>query len=353
MIRVMVVAVWTAGAAGALHAQPASAPAGAPAPGRVARLNEGFLRFVAALGPEHALARSAILEAWKTRYRDERPEDFVPEAVAVLHPAAARALALFDAGDLEGALRNFTVLGGDPDPFLAAHASYYRVRILTALGRYETAATEARRLIARADWLAAHTPFAPRVWLIRAAGAFRSLRFADALATLDALEARFAELPEPVRVGAAQLRLEIERREQGTLGEVAQVMDFVADRLRVADEGARLRHEQERIVALLDKLIQEHEQREAKGGGKCKQGGRRAQGDPARAGDRPRENSVAPGGAGRVGDLHGAPEARPGEAWGRLPPAERQRILQSIRERFPSRYRELVEQYYRSLAEEK
>ena len=32
---------------------------------------------------------------------------------------------------------------------------------------------------------------------------------------------------------------------------------------------------------------------------------------------------------------------------------ERERILQSIKERFPSRYRQLVEQYYRSLAEQK
>ena len=39
--------------------------------------------------------------------------------------------------------------------------------------------------------------------------------------------------------------------------------------------------------------------------------------------------------------------------WGQLPPAQRERILDSLRDRFPSRYRQLVEQYYRSLAEEK
>ena len=39
--------------------------------------------------------------------------------------------------------------------------------------------------------------------------------------------------------------------------------------------------------------------------------------------------------------------------WGKLPDAERDKILQSLRDRFPSRYRELVEQYYRALAEDK
>ena len=34
----------------------------------------------------------------------------------------------------------------------------------------------------------------------------------------------------------------------------------------------------------------------------------------------------------------------------RLTPAERERILQALRERFPARYRQLVEQYYEQLA---
>ncbi len=33
-----------------------------------------------------------------------------------------------------------------------------------------------------------------------------------------------------------------------------------------------------------------------------------------------------------------------------MPPAERERILQALRDNFPSRYRQLVEQYYEQLA---
>ena len=45
-------------------------------------------------------------------------------------------------------------------------------------------------------------------------------------------------------------------------------------------------------------------------------------------------------------------QANPGDAWGAMPDAERAEILQVIQDSFPGRYRTLVEQYYRALAEE-
>ena len=195
-----------------------------------------------------------------------------------------------------------------------------------------------------------HTPYAPHLWFIRALCQARNLRFDAASQTLKTLQARFSDAPEPVQVGAHQLRLEIERREQGTLGEIATVMQFVADRLRAADDSEPVRDRQREIVAMLDKLIAEHEQQENQGrGGGQPKSGQRPQSTPRAA----KNQSDASAGAGSIGDLHGVPDAEPGEMWGKLPPAERARVLQSIREKYPSRYRQLVEQYYRSLAEEK
>ena len=153
-------------------------------------------------------------------------------------------------------------------------------------------------------------------------------------------------------MGARQLLLEIERRERGTLEEVATVMGYSAARLRVADASPRVRTSQDEVIALLDKLIQDTEQQEKEQ--RQRSSGRRAAGTPQ---NRPRagaEQSALPdAGAGQIGEQHAAPRADPGEMWGRLPPAEREKILQSLRDRFPSRYRQLVEQYYRSLAEGK
>lgn len=40
------------------------------------------------------------------------------------------------------------------------------------------------------------------------------------------------------------------------------------------------------------------------------------------------------------------------DKWGELPEREREEALQFLRERFPARYKELIERYYRALAEE-
>ena len=62
------------------------------------------------------------------------------------------------------------------------------------------------------------------------------------------------------------------------------------------------------------------------------------------------QDSRLPGGSAKEGPLRERRRANPAEAWGSMPPAERERILQALRDSFPSRYRKLVEQYYEELA---
>ena len=57
------------------------------------------------------------------------------------------------------------------------------------------------------------------------------------------------------------------------------------------------------------------------------------------------------GGPGGSGPLHAA--RRNGNAWGQLPAHKRQQILQSMTEGFPAHYQQILERYYRRLAEEK
>ena len=319
---------------------------------RVERLNRAFLQHVRALGNESAIAVTTIVEGWENTYRGQLAESFVPDALAVLYPVYREALQAFDEQRSADVVRLLEPLRGHDDPFLAANADYFRIRALVTLGRYEEIEAALASIETRKDDYAAHTPYAPHLWFIKGFCEARNLRFEQATRSLEALDAQFGDIPEPVRVGAAQLLLEIQRRERGTLGEVATMMDYVADRLRAADRTERVRERQREIIALLDRLIEQQEQQEQQGGGSCPRGGQ-SQRPSQHAQQNPKQESDAPGGAGRVGDLHAAPGADPGEVWGKLPPAEREKILQSIRERFPSRYRQLVEQYYRALADEK
>lgn len=322
---------------------------------RIERLNASFLKHLDSLSGEHAIAATTIREGWKKTYRDQAPEGFVPDALAVLYPAYREALTAFDAGRTDDVLRGMASLRTHADPFLAANATYFHARASVDLGRFEEIESE---LAALGDGAALdpRTPYAPHILFLRGFVQARNLKFKESAETLGAIRQRHPDAPEAVQTGVRQLQLELERRETGGLDEVATVMQYVADRLRAIDATERVRARQDEVLALLDKLIEEEEKKEQSGGGggACKQkkpGSKRPGGkDKPRQG---REQSDAPDGSGEIGDLHQAPKADPGEMWGKLPPTEREKILQSLRDRFPSRYRQLVEQYYRSLAEQK
>jgi tetratricopeptide (TPR) repeat protein len=319
---------------------------------RTERLNRAFLAHVQELGPEHALAAGVVVQSWET-YRAEMPESFVPDALAVLYPPYRAALAAFDAQDHATAAGLFAPLRAHADPFVAANARYFHARALVEQGLLEEAEAQLPDLTAQQDELAGHTPYAPHLWFILGYCQAGNLRFDEATQTLRALEQTFPDAPEAVRIGTRQLLLELARRERGTLGEAATLMGYAAARLQAADATPRVRQRQEEVLALLDKLIADAEEQERQAA-QSRRGGRAA----GRAGGTPRapaELSQLPaaGGPAETGQQHAAPRADPGQMWGRLPPAQREKILQSLRDRFPSRYRQLVEQYYRSLAEEK
>jgi len=85
---------------------------------------------------------------------------------------------------------------------------------------------------------------------------------------------------------------------------------------------------------------------EGEGGGR---GGQRSSGQKNPGGGAQR--STLPTGPGSVGELR-SNRARPGEMWGKMPPHDREQLLQTLQKQFPSQYRELLEQYYKQLAKD-
>lgn len=327
------------------------AAARAGEPRHIDRLNQNFRAWLDS--HSSSLIADARLAPLSAESSPQRRAEWVETALEALYPAFLGALNELDRDEAAAARQKLAPLCDSDNPFLAAYARYFDVRAAVVLGLCE----EAEQLAAArfADWnvLAQHMQYAPHAAFLLAHCQAANLRFDAARQTLEQLRRDFADAPESVMVAARQLALEIERRETGTLGEAATIMDYSEQRLAVSDTGPRVREQQEEIVKLLDQLIQQAQQQEQKqgsgrGGGRGSQRGARPQ-QPQQGAE---ESRVAPG-AGRVGDLHTSPKADPGEMWGKLPPAEREKVLQRLREKYPSRYRQLVEQYYRSLAEGK
>jgi len=144
------------------------------------------------------------------------------------------------------------------------------------------------------------------------------------------------------------------------LGKALGMMDCAAGQLRKGETGEPVQHQQRRVIELLTQLIEQAEQQEQQqSSSSCKKcrgkGCRTCKGAQAAFSlnpNSPMKKSMLPGGVGGVGELERSQRARPGEEWGKMRPEERDKILQSLRKNFPSRYRQLVEQYYKQLAKE-
>jgi len=169
-----------------------------------------------------------------------------------------------------------------------------------------------------------------------------------ALESIDRLLEREAEIPARYARVARLLRADAVALDKESLDHVARRMRDVRRRLELGRAGAATREAQQGVVAGLDRLIEmiedqqqnDDESSAASGGG----GGGAGQG----AAGRPMDDS-------RIAGTRGDGEVRsrelaPGEAWGDLPPHERDQALQQIGREFPPHYREAIEQYFKRLA---
>lgn len=125
------------------------------------------------------------------------------------------------------------------------------------------------------------------------------------------------------------------------LGDIAADMQVVVKDLNKLKTGKPTQGTQKLIVAKLDELIEKLEQecQNCKGG--------QANANPSK----PAADSVIKAGPGGSGDLHAAKNG--GKKWGELPAHQREKILQSMTEGFPAHYQQILERYYKRLAEEK
>jgi hypothetical protein len=145
-----------------------------------------------------------------------------------------------------------------------------------------------------------------------------------------------ALLLNTVRILAA----EDEQPSADPLGDISQDMKVASHWLAKSSTDVLTQETQQDAVHKLDVLIAALEkQRQQMGNG-------RANMNPTQ----PMQDSRVKAGPGGMGKLHSANDE--GKKWAELPPHERERILQSMTDGFPSHYQGVLEQYFKRLAEE-
>jgi tetratricopeptide (TPR) repeat protein len=191
----------------------------------------------------------------------------------------------------------------------------------------------------------------------------------DSYGVLDGQTAR--ELTEQAERIAADYR--------DPLNTLGNKMDEVQKRLVQIDSGRLTQQKQREIVAMLDDLIATAEERSSSSSSsQGQQGQKQGQGECSACGGQGCSQCQGQGQGGKSGPAAGigvpsnpatlsrlvggavlrpqaVSEVRPSDPtddWGRLPPVERQKLLETFKETMPERYREMISDYYKKLAAE-
>jgi hypothetical protein len=306
-------------------------------------------RFLAGLEADASVpadARELIRASW-AKCDGCDAEEFLTQGLAVVSEKFRAGLDAYDADDygrcaaLMGELRDDTSLS------VAVSAAVYEIKSLVNLDRLVEAGRMIDALSRRGDGIvAAYSFFEAEVEFLRGYCLVADLQYEAAEGILAQFLADHPDASQRLRLAARQMLVELANRQPGRIGEVVDLMGFCERRLQHADSGSAVQTRQARVIELLDRLIEQAEQSEQASTGGSGSGGN------SESPKNPMQESQLPGGRPPESPLGPQRRANPGEAWGDMPPAERERILQALRESFPSRYRQLVEQYYEQLARE-
>jgi hypothetical protein len=173
----------------------------------------------------------------------------------------------------------------------------------------------------------------------RAVAEHRLLKPAECIATTAALLENADQAPRRYVTVARMMQKDIAGVKEDSLDHVSRRMDDVSRRLGLGRAGPKVRKIEDGVIESLDKMIKkmEDEQQDSSAASMVKT----APGEPMR--------DSQPGGGKGEGKVDRKPIGS-GRGWGDLPPKQREEALQRIGDDFPAHYREVIEEYFRRLA---
>jgi TolA-binding protein len=280
----------------------------------------------------------------------------ITEALRVLHPEFKDALTALGEENLGAAITRLMNLREGKNEWLAADASYFLSRAYLLDERFEDALPLLADL--QGKWTG-KTTHGGEVLFLQGVAEVAMLRHKEATETLTKFLALYPDAPERMRVGAFRQLEQLKFYAEGTLSDVSLRMEFSRRKLALEDTGTETRQQQDKIIEILAKLIKEAEERECncKGGGsgsgQKKSQGKGSEGDSQAQGQGSQGGNSGGGSKGIDSDavkrLHrGGPQS----PWSHLRDKERDPVYSAIKEKFPARYQQLIEQYYKSFQDD-
>lgn len=316
------------------------------------RADEAADRFVQTISANPDIpkeARKVIEETWSD-CEDCDGAEFLTQGLTVLSEGFRAGLDAYNDDNYEACINKLDPLRQDSNPFIAVNAAAWQIKAMVALERPLDALERIAELTTPdSGRVAEYSYFAAEIDFLRGFCLLSDLQYDDARTALKVFLERHPDASQRLTLSAEQMLLELGNRQPGQIGEVVDLMNYSGRRLAQLDSGDEVQGKQSRIIELLDQMIDEAEQQEQQSSSSSNSGSGGG-GQQGQQPSNPMQQSRLPGGPGGEGPLRGDRRANPGEAWGSMPPAQREKILQALKDSFPGRYRRLVEQYYEELA---
>jgi hypothetical protein len=282
--------------------------------------------------------------------------DRVTETIVMADTAAAKLLA--DA-------RNNSVPAPTKVPELLTNdkaSAFYRANLGLAYARALSNRRVHEEALAVLKTFKAEQVVEPSAYLFhRAVAEHALLNRPEATKTIIRLLEDAISSPERYKTVSALMLLDMQAWKEKDLGSIARKMENIERRLDLARGGPQTQKLQKEVIARLDEIIKELENKAKKKLGPPGPGG----GDPndgacpdGSSGDGPPQNNPSSpmpdsrlGGPGGRGTVEPAKIKKLVEQWGRMPPRDRQQALQDLTQGMSARHREAIENYFRNLAQ--
>jgi hypothetical protein len=298
------------------------------------------------IGKNDPTSQQALAAIWADA--DKSASDRVTATLVLGVPDAAKLLA--DAADPDQAAPKEVpplLKNAQFAPFFRANLAVAYARALTSKRVYEEA-LECLKLVKpeqTAD---------PASYFFHRAVAEHALMLKDAAGqTIVRLLDDVSDSPDRYKMVATLMYFDMQswKKDEKDLGNISRMMENIERRLDLSRGGKQTQELQKKVLFRLDELIKQKEN-EAKqcsqaNGGSCPNGGQPKPGGGQ--GAQPQLDSFGGNNTG-PGNITEQKLKQYAEVWGKLPEKERAKAMMEVTRDLPPRYREVIENYFRTLS---
>ena len=288
-------------------------------------------------------APNAAVEKAKEAIK-EKDVSFADEALGLAYKEYYEALKLLESGDPKAPIFLGKLAGSSNNEYVRLHSLYHLGRLLLDSDDPEGAVKTFNDFFSKGSNL---TPYEAEASFFLGIALSKIPSREEAISVLTNFLKAFPWAPERYKVVAWQVLEELKTSEQNPLFEVADQMKSVERKLKKGDPGEKTVKQEKEIIKKLDELIEKMEQNERKNSG-----GSGTPNNNQQPPTNPLNRAKLSKGKVRLGALRKSAYTL-AQRWAKLNKKEREKILQALKSKFPPRYREILEAYFKRLSKNK